>query len=98
MGRPFERFGGYDRKATIRPKRQFVPRDNSSQATIRPKFQKATIPTGYNKPQIQTRKQIVTRFTFLLVEDSEYQRLHKEMLTVFSRRILLENVPDSYSG
>ena len=31
------------RKATIRPKRQFVPSDNSSQATIRPKFQKATI-------------------------------------------------------
>ena len=27
------------RKATIRPKRQFVPSDNSSQATIRPKRQ-----------------------------------------------------------
>ena len=42
----------WTRKATIRPKRQFVPSDNSSQipkgdnssqATIRPKFQKATI-------------------------------------------------------
>ena len=31
------------RKATIRPKRRFVPSDDSSQATIRPKFQKATI-------------------------------------------------------
>ena len=29
--------------AKIRPKRRFVPSDNSSQVTIRPKFQKATI-------------------------------------------------------
>ena len=29
----------FNRKATIRPKRRFVPSDNSSQTTIRPKRQ-----------------------------------------------------------
>ena len=37
--------------ATIRPKRQFVPSDSSSQATIRPKFQKATIRPIFKKRQ-----------------------------------------------
>ena len=49
----------FDCKATIRHKRLFVPSDNSSQATIRPKFQKATIRPKFQKATIRPKRLFV---------------------------------------